>query len=511
MHNTKPLEMRTTQADVGIAFRSATPYPAAPYHPPQLYPEFRNSWLSTGPFDPGNHVYSLVREALFRHLGGYDAATREVDLSVLRRRCGKPNRIFVKPNWVYQQNNSENCVTTHSSLLRPLLDYLFLVFGTNSQITVADISLQSADIEQIWRETGVDALRDYYKSNGLPVRFMDLRQEKAIVDSSGFIVRRERLPGDPLGYVDVSLGEQSYLEAISDTRSVFSVNDYEPGTATCFHSQGQHRYLIPQTALNAELFINVPKLKTHCKAGLTTCMKNLIGINGEKSWIPHFRLGAPHSGGDEYPDRFRYVMEIKSTIQNSLQGRHRWAYLIGQRVWNIYKKRKTRSGASLTSGGAWCGNDTLWRSILDLVKVITFADRTGTLTGTPQRYHLCLIDAVICGEGEGPLRTSPKAAGFVICSSNPVSADWAACAIAGFDWQKIPQLYHARELSRLSDDFPATPENLTVSWFAADRVRCSIRELPAIHLKPASGWVKRIEVESRSEVPTGQTATTVSQ
>jgi uncharacterized protein (DUF362 family) len=494
------LEVRSkNQADIGVALRKGTRYPIAPFHPPRLYPEFANSWLSTGPCDPENHVYPLVREALFRHLDGYDTETKEVDLSVLRR-FGKIRKIVVKPNWVYPQNNLEHCVTTHGSVLRPLLDYLLLVFGATARIIVADIPLQSSDLGQVWIETGVNALQDYYKSKDLPVCFMDLRQERAIVDSSGFIVRREVLPGDPLGYTEVSLDNASYLESISHSKSVFSVNDYEPGAATCFHCPGQHRYSIPKTVLTADLFVNVPKLKTHSKAGMTACMKNLIGINGEKGWIPHFRMGAPYSGGDEYPNSVRYVMDFRSRVRNSLQERHRWAYYIAQWVWKTYKERRKRAtGASLTSGGAWPGNDTLWRSILDLVRVITFADGDGKLGGTRQRHHLCLIDAIICGEGEGPLQPSAKPAGFILCSSNPVSADWAACHIAGFDWRKIPQLYYATELNRLSQYFPVSPELLTISWSAADPESCSLRELPAVHLKPSSGWVDHIESDLLSD------------
>jgi uncharacterized protein (DUF362 family) len=440
----------------------------------------------------------LVREALFRHLGGYDVKTRQVDLSVLRRRFGEIKKIVVKPNWVRQQSKLEDCVTSHGSVLRPLLDYLLLVFGPTSQIIVADIPLQSSDIEQVWADTGVDVLRGYYKSKGLPVNFMDLRREKAIIDSSGFILRREPLPGDPLGYTDVSLGSESHLEAISCSKSVFSVNDYEPGTATCYHRPSQHRYLIPKSVLAADLFVNVPKLKTHCKAGLTACMKNLIGINGDKSWIPHFRMGAPYDGGDEYPDRMRYVMNLKSKVHNSLQEHHRWSYYIAQLVWKKYQQGWNRvSGNHLTSGGAWFGNDTLWRSILDLVTVITCADQNGKLMEAPQRHHLCLIDGIVCGEGEGPLQVSPKAVGTVLCASNPVSADWAACHIAGFDWMKIPQFSHARTLKQRWPHFPASSEDLTASWRGADPGVHPLGKLPVFPFKAASGWTGSIETAHR--------------
>jgi uncharacterized protein (DUF362 family) len=496
--------------DVGMALRPGTCYPVAPFHPPELYPEFDRSWLKTGPLDLSNLVYPLVREALFRHLGGYDAKTNQVDLSVLQRFSGV-KKIVVKPNWVFHQNKLRDCVTTHASVLRPLLDYLLLAFNPTPQIIVADIPLQSANIEQIWEETGVDILRDYYRSKGLPVDFMDLRREKILIDSSGFIHKREPLLGDVLGYIEVSLGNESYLEEISCSKSIFSVDDYEPGLATCYHRPGQHRYLIPKAVLASDLFVNLPKLKTHCKAGITACMKNLIGINGEKGWIPHYRTGAPYDGGDEYPDYARYILNLKNRLRNALQERNRRAYHFAETVWKRCKYRwEAVSGMHLTAGGAWPGNDTLWRSILDLVRVITFADHDGKLMDRPQRHHLCLIDGIICGEGEGPLQPSPKAVGLVLCSSNPVSADWAACHIAGFDWTKIPQLYHARTLNQFWEHFPESSGYLTASWSAADPGVRPMLELPVFPFKPPSFWVGHIEADLSADLSLEESAFLIS-
>lgn len=496
--------------DIGMALCPGARYPVAPFHPPEPYPEFDGSWLSAGPFDPSNLVYPLVREALFRHLGGYNATTNQVDLSVLHR-FGDVKKIAVKPNWVIPQDKLGDCVTTHGSVLRPLLDYLLLAFAPTPQIIVADIPLQSSNIEQIWAETGVDRLRDYYKSKGLSVDFMDLRREKILIDSSGFIHKREPLPGDVCGYVEVSLGSDSYLEAISCSKSVFSVNDYEPGLASCFHRPGQHCYLIPKTILASDLFVNLPKLKTHCKAGITSCMKNLIGINGEKGWIPHYRVGAPYDGGDEYPDYGRYILNVKSKIRNAIQERHSWTYHFAQAVWKRYKHRwEVAYGVHLTGGGAWPGNDTLWRSILDLVKIITFADQDGQLMDRPQRHHLCLVDGIICGQGEGPLQPSPKAVGIILCSSNPISADWAACHIAGFDWTKIPQLYHARTFNQLWEHSPESPECLTASWRAADPGVRPMLELPVFPFKPPSFWAGHIEADLPPNMPREESALFVS-
>jgi uncharacterized protein (DUF362 family) len=484
-----------TLPDIGLAFRKGTLYPEAPFHPPKPYPEFTGSYLGEGPFDPDNHVYSMVREAVFRHLGKYQQQSGMIDLSALTA-LGNIRTVVIKPNWVFQGAAQQSCVTTHGAVLRPIIDYLFLAFGPSIEVLVADIPLQSADIEQIWRETGITQLREYYKTRSASVMFMDFRREKAVVDRSGFILRREPLAGDPRGYIEVCLDRSSYLEDISNNNALFSVNDYEPGTAACYHRPGQHRYLIPRSVLAADLFVNVPKLKTHCKAGITASMKNLIGINGEKGWIPHFRQGAPHDGGDEYSDRERHILRVRTMFRNYLQGRHRLAHRMAASVWTKVKRQWTRvNGSQLTAGGAWPGNDTLWRSILDLVRVITYADQNGVLRNAPQRRHLCVIDAIVCGEGEGPLRPSPKQVGAILCSSSPIAADWAACQLAGFDWRKIPQLLHARTLNGTAENSLLSPDSLIVSWANVDS-GSSLARVPTFNLKPPSEWAGHIETGS---------------
>ena len=61
--------------------------------------------------------------------------------------------------------------------------------------------------------------------------------------------------------------------------------------------------VVDQAIIDADLVINVPKLKTHKKAGVTGALKNLVGINGNKEFLPHHRKGGAASGGDCYPGR----------------------------------------------------------------------------------------------------------------------------------------------------------------------------------------------------------------
>ena len=53
--------------------------------------------------------------------------------------------------------------------------------------------------------------------------------------------------------------------------------------------------------LGADAVINIPKLKTHKKSGVTLALKSCIGLTNEKYWLPHYTAGTPAEDGDEFP------------------------------------------------------------------------------------------------------------------------------------------------------------------------------------------------------------------
>lgn len=67
------------------------------------------------------------------------------------------------------------------------------------------------------------------------------------------------------------------------------------------HHVGVHQYLLAKAVLEADVVINLPKLKTHKKAGVTCALKNLIGIHGNKEYSPHHRVGDPRPEGTIIP------------------------------------------------------------------------------------------------------------------------------------------------------------------------------------------------------------------
>jgi hypothetical protein len=136
--------------------------------------------------------------------------------------------------------------------------------------------------------------------------------------------------------------------------------------------------------------------------------------------------------------------------------------------------------------GGWHGNDTVWRMCLDLNKVLLYADRQGRLHDTPQRAVLHITDAIIAGEGDGPLRPEPVPMGMIIAAQNAAAHDWIAATLMGFDPARIPITRHA---------FDNMPRPL--AQFAPAEINAIMADgIAAMSFKSSAGWRGHIENNS---------------
>ncbi len=360
--------------------------------------------------------------------------------------------VVIKPNWVkheFGETEGKNVLYTHASIIRVVIDAALAALTPAGRsprpyghVFVADAPLQGCGFARFRRQSGLADLEKNFA--GLPVSFLDLRRQWAeIDDASSFVQAVHALPGDPRGYSQVALGPRSRLACLGHNVR-FGVTDY-PG----YHAH-LRAYSVSNTVLSADVLINLPKLKTHVKTGMTGALKNFVGIIGSKDCLPHFRAGSPRQGGDEYPDG-DWLSRVASPARAILQSRAPlW-------LWKL-----ARSGVPpVVSGGAWPGNDTLWRTIHDLVDIArNYAIGGGQLQ--QPRTILTLVDAVVAGEGCGPLRPRPKRCGYLIWGTDPGLVDITCAHLMGFDWRKIPMLAHlcdaqARAFSSFSGESPSIP------------------------------------------------------
>ena len=88
--------------------------------------------------------------------------------------------------------------------------------------------------------------------------------------------------------------------------------------------------------------------------------------------------------------------------------------------------------------GKWAGNDTSWRMVLDLNRILLYGDAKGVMHDVPQRKIFSLTDAIVAGDRNGPLAPQPVPLGVVTFASNSAHADAAHLALMGFDQQCVP-------------------------------------------------------------------------
>src|SRR5207248_326994 len=53
------------------------------------------------------------------------------------------------------------------------------------------------------------------------------------------------------------------------------------------------------------------------------------------------------------------------------------------------------------------------------------------------RPKLCVVDALIVGECDGPIADQPHWAGCILASADPVATDVGICRLLGHDWRKL--------------------------------------------------------------------------
>jgi uncharacterized protein (DUF362 family) len=56
---------------------------------------------------------------------------------------------------------------------------------------------------------------------------------------------------------------------------------------------------------------------------------------------------------------------------------------------------------------------------------------------TVSRPTLCIVDALIAGEGDGPIADQPHWVGCILASNDPVATDVTICRLMGQDWRKL--------------------------------------------------------------------------
>jgi hypothetical protein len=146
-------------------------------------------------------------------------------------------------------------------------------------------------------------------------------------------------------------------------------------------------------------------------------------------------------------------------------------------------------------GGGWSGNDTTWRMVCDLNKVLAHFDGDGRASaGSLRRRILHLVDAVIAGQGEGPLGPEPVPSGFAGCSRDPVALDAACARMTGLDYARIPYIVKASEVEALA--FTSMGREAPAVY--VDGLSSDLDAIePRVRIRPARAWIGTVELGRR--------------
>ena len=428
--------------------------------------------------------------------------------------------VVVKPNWVldfHPNGETIECVVTHSSMLRAVVDLAFEAMGGEGSIVIADAPQFNCDFENLMKVTGARRIGAYYERvHGRPIELRDLRQIASVADDA-FIRSDDRieLAGDPEGYAVVDFGSKSAFVGLHNPQRIYGA-DYDRRETFKHHNADRHEYLVSRTILNADTVIHVPKLKVHKKVGITLNAKGMVGINGNKNWIAHYRVGPPRRGGDEFPDSESRAAKVRAglmrlAIEHLLVPKSRSRELMFNAARGAYQMTKPLQrlaargdpeleavvkGDHMLHGGNWHGNDTAWRMTADLGRAVVFADAEGVVRDTPQRRFFSVVDGIVAGEREGPLAPDPVRAGVLLAGENPLAVDIAGARVIGQDWRKLKFVRWLLEQS--PHDFGIRDPAADVE-IAADPAEWSamLRDpgVETYRFEPHPGWVGHVELE----------------
>lgn len=429
--------------------RARGAYPdSPPFNPDTAYPEYPGE---VGRPD-SNAAYEAVRNAL-------------IELDLDRENVGTPawnplggiirpgDRVVVKPNLVTHEyrrscgiDGNVFSVISHPSVVRAVADYAALALKGRGALAIADNPSIDADFDALLDATQLKTVEGVYPAHyGIECAVRDLRPQRTVdLKYYGYKSKTVTQEGDPHGSTVLDLGRKSFFKGINPLlfRGVFT-NRWE---TIRHHFGSRHRYSVSNTILDADVYISVPKLKTHHKVGATLNIKGLVGINSNKNHLVHWRIGFPKTGGDEFPSPPNVLDYLVIGLRHALLD-----VLPERAVLWLRDSLKDTSMAILLEDirgisfrayrGAWSGNDTCWRMAADLYNLLVLDLPGHRAPDSRPLRTFSVVDGIIAGEGNGPFCPIARDSKVVIAGENLLDVDAVAARLMDFDTSKIHYIH----------------------------------------------------------------------
>jgi len=474
-----------------VVVKTDDKYPNYPYWSNKLYPEFKDDPNFKVDVTKENSLWDAIR-SLFFHLGLDEENFNKENWNPFKNFVKEGDTILIKPNWVRDYNpinrKSIDSLITHTSLIKIVIDYVLKAINYNGKIIIGDAPLQNCNFNNLIEKSKIKDLINEYRNLYKNVEFIIEDWRLTVMENKIY----QRVKEISNKYKIIDLKEKSFLDEIVDYRKKFRVTCYNHNLMLEHHFQGKHEYLVTTRIFEADLIINLPKLKTHMKAGLTGALKNLIGINGHKEFLPHHIKGSYLEGGDNYinPSFWKRIYEnFDDKVWSNIRKNNRFINKINFQIlrilwwlWYIFSKDKIFAGS-------WAGNETIWRTTLDLNHILYFySPQTNRIENVPQRKVITIVDGIVAGQGEGPLLPLDKKLGIIIGGFNPAVVDSVIAKIIGYNISRIPSVYNAlynvKSLFALSKD-----EKICVKWVESKKgSEKFLEEIDSFDFIPPKFW-----------------------
>jgi len=485
------------QSVISVINTKEIAYPAkgCGFRPHMVYPEIEE--LGLGSSMETNWVYDAVRKALF--LLGLDTEHYETaEWNPLKDLVHPGDCVLIKPNLVMDQNhireNGIECLYTHPSVVAPLIDYTVKALRGTGKIVVGDAPMQECRFERLMEESGYQEMILRYQKHGIPIEMVDFRELTSEGEAG---IYRHVLKEGATGKI-IDLGDQSeFRTANQEEIERMRITNYDPRILQEHHSEKKHEYYVSDYVLNADVIISVPKPKTHRKGGVTISLKNCVGINTRKEFLPHHTMGSQMEAGDEY-EKKNAVHALQSRLYDKRNICVAEEKMFFARIYQTMIKGLSvllKLQGENYREGSWWGNDTISRTICDLNKIIQYADRNGCMQDKPVRKLLIVADMIISGEKEGPVAPTPKGVGKIVAGTNPVCFDETVATLMGFDYKKIPAIVRAREITgKYSLIQGEKPFVVSDDERLDQKMLEQLSEDALLRFEPTGGWKGHIEL-----------------
>jgi len=367
--------------------------------------------------------------------------TKHIDIRDIKNK-----NVLLKPNLVNHNKNEFDkiCLCTHENFILVTLE-IILELNPRS-VLIGDAPIQGCKWDLLLSDYFYKKVESLSNKFNIRVSIKDFR--RVTFDTKLNILENERNSLDE--YIIFDIGKKSYLEDITSDKKQFRVTCYDPDRLSESHNFGTHKYCIRKDVFECDTVITLPKIKTHQKSGLTNSLKILVGINGDKDYLPHHRIGALGHGGDCYKGYhpLRRLSELILDEANRNRGKRIYKFYsyLSAALWKLSFPKPEQNLAA-----GWYGNDTVWRMVMDLNLIAIFGKKDGTIADEPQRTLYTLCDGIIGGEGNGPLSPDPLPLGIISFSNDSYLMDEIIGYLFRMNIDKIPLLKEARKINKGKD------------------------------------------------------------